>query len=351
MDDKKLRLVKWCSKRNNSIFIILCLFAHILLEIIFWGLKLYLPLAVNTASAIFYIVVAAVLKDFSEKAVKITCYEVMLFSMCQTAILGFDAYFWLYSLGIAAIIFLILGDISAEGLKFQLCTIMSLAVAAFLKYIISYEVFEGQPSKVEIINDAFKNLNIITVLIFVYILSCIYTVEIIYTKQQLEDKNKELLYSAEHDLLTGLLNRYNIMNVLKEANKKKMKEEIIVCMMDIDYFKHVNDTYGHSVGDEVLVDISAKMQKMLPEFYNIRWGGEEFLMVSKENINAESAGKISDFRAEVKKMKFENYPEPITITIGMVKGCIKDIEELIIKADKLLYKGKQEGRDRIVSEI
>lgn len=150
------------------------------------------------------------------------------------------------------------------------------------------------------------------------------------------------------DPLTGLLNR---RACLIEAEKRKGQETFALALADIDYFKKINDTYGHEMGDVVLKTVASIFMDTIGENgFVSRWGGEEFLIGldgTKEEIRRymeDASQKIADYEYE-----FEDKTFHITITIGLVsspRGAT--FEECVRHADERLYQGKKNGRNQIV---
>nr|MCR5847280.1 GGDEF domain-containing protein [Lachnospiraceae bacterium] len=139
-----------------------------------------------------------------------------------------------------------------------------------------------------------------------------------------------------------------------EFIKSLVREGMVfsICMCDIDFFKRINDTYGHDFGDDVLVAISYIFKKMESEGgYISRWGGEEFLMIFPGLNGDEAYIKVYDIYNEIKKVVVPYGEEnvSITMTYGLTEFDLgKSTEENIKEVDEKLYMGKQTGRDRIV---
>lgn len=158
------------------------------------------------------------------------------------------------------------------------------------------------------------------------------------------------------DPLTGLYNRRTGRQFLELFWEKSHQENTTFClaMGDIDLFKSVNDTYGHDVGDEVLMKISNILNnrcKIEEDTFAIRWGGEEFLlgfMFSKD----EAKKRLEIIMDEVKQLSFQcgRKEFSVTMTFGLesyTNQC--NYETVISQADNKLYIGKEGGRDQIVS--
>lgn len=181
---------------------------------------------------------------------------------------------------------------------------------------------------------------------------------LIYTStvRRLENSLREM---ANIDPLTGICNRRKMHQILKNSleHNENQPYQAVVAMMDVDFFKKVNDTYGHDVGDEVLLSLAHMLfekQEKTDGFYVSRWGGEEFL-VFYEKYSKTKEEIISDFDSLRKQIqdnivKVDNKKIQITVTMGLAfykEG--ETIHELIKVADDNLYEGKKAGRNRVVS--
>ncbi len=178
--------------------------------------------------------------------------------------------------------------------------------------------------------------------------------ELYNLKQELIKKYEQLAKFALTDPLTGLLNRRAVLNFLEaeggRINRGGKSSVIILC--DIDDFKAINDTYGHDAGDFVLTNVSNIMRQSVRINDNAaRWGGEEFLIVLSE-INMKDGMIVAEkIRSSIDSFlfSFNNIEMHITITAGMtIYNAQKPVENSIAIADKALYKGKNEGKNRII---
>ncbi|MDQ7093524.1 diguanylate cyclase [Desulfosporosinus sp. PR] len=180
------------------------------------------------------------------------------------------------------------------------------------------------------------------------------TRELQTAKEVLEDLNQRLEFTARVDALTGLYNRRHIEERLKEDYEIFIRtgREFSVMLADIDFFKRVNDEYGHDAGDSVLKTLSNTIRAMVRDYDVIaRWGGEEFLLLFPGLTNADAAE-----RAEVIRKAIEEYNHTyngrkllVTLTIGVATIGRKDtIDDLIKRADDALYQGKNTGKNKVV---
>lgn len=161
---------------------------------------------------------------------------------------------------------------------------------------------------------------------------------------------------ANRDYLTGLYNRRYFFDAMGDYEEeiKESGELFAVAMIDIDHFKKINDTYGHDVGDKVIVALSEILSSATSHRDVVaRFGGEEFCVVLK-NINRYSAQDIFErIRAEIENFSFhverETYIK-FTVSIGLVMNSEDAIEEIINQADMMLYNAKNDGRNKVVFE-
>jgi len=166
-------------------------------------------------------------------------------------------------------------------------------------------------------------------------------------RKKLEESKNE----ANTDPLTGLFNRRYANAFFKQLSINKVEQDWCVSMMDIDDFKVLNDTYGHKVGDEVLIFISDFIRKNLRKRDLVfRWGGEEFLILLKD-VEVPIAFRILDklrSRLELENIETHDKILNVTVTIGVCSLDIQHVEQSIDTSDQLMYKGKALGKNMVV---
>ena len=173
--------------------------------------------------------------------------------------------------------------------------------------------------------------------------------------RQLEEALKKLEIMATTDYGTGLYNRRHFFELMdKEMSRADRFKSPLTCMLiDIDHFKSVNDTYGHLVGDSVLMEIGTIFQGELRQVeIAARYGGEEFVMLLPGTTLSDAKQPALRLLEKIRKHSFKGCTDgqPITISIGMggiPDPDIKTREDLIRCADFALYKAKDAGRNRI----
>ena len=161
--------------------------------------------------------------------------------------------------------------------------------------------------------------------------------------------NMKLKVESTTDPLTKIMNRRGLLE--KVVNKNPYQDGISVIILDIDKFKLVNDTYGHSRGDEVIKNIATIISSMLrKEDYFARWGGEEFVVIIR-TLDIDIVQRTAErFRIEIEKTTFLEV-ERVTCSFGVSspKNKSTTLEVLINNADKALYQAKELGRNRVCS--
>lgn len=169
-------------------------------------------------------------------------------------------------------------------------------------------------------------------------------------KDELEIAYKELEKLAVIDKLTKLYNRYKIDEVLESEKERsnRYKTPFGILMLDIDHFKNVNDTYGHSTGDEVLKRF-AKIIKENSRKTDIvgRWGGEEFLIIIPHTDKNDLLTIAENLRSKIGNYKFKTIGN-LTVSIGAsIYEYNESTEKTIIRADNALYSSKENGRNKV----
>jgi diguanylate cyclase (GGDEF)-like protein len=158
---------------------------------------------------------------------------------------------------------------------------------------------------------------------------------------------------AHKDPLTQISNRAAFDEALNReiCSFKRHDTNFSLMMIDIDFFKNVNDTYGHIAGDKVIKSVSQVISKTLRRSDEVfRYGGEEFVVLLS-NTNIDGAQFIAErVRREIKKMTIHSHEKiNITASIGIASSCGQnDVADTLYLADKALYQAKEAGRDRVV---
>ena len=178
---------------------------------------------------------------------------------------------------------------------------------------------------------------------------------ILYLQEQLIDAREALRDLATHDRLTGLWNRAAIVDLFSNELDRAHRQSapVAVAMADLDSFKHINDTYGHPTGDEVLRSVSNVLRDSVRRYDSVgRFGGEEFLILLPGCDRSNAIGHAERIRAAIARIAVET-PTGIvrpTMSLGVAvfdNHAAPDASALIKAADIALYRAKHGGRNRV----
>jgi diguanylate cyclase (GGDEF)-like protein len=169
---------------------------------------------------------------------------------------------------------------------------------------------------------------------------------------------RQLFEASVTDALTGARNResFDLQLRAELSYAKRHKSDVALLLFDVDHFKRVNDTYGHPVGDQVLVELSRTIAMALrSEDVFARYGGEEFVIILR-GIDQAGARVVGErVRITVERLRIETPKGSLSVTVSV--GCASvgaryelTPEELIAMADARLYAAKRQGRNRVVAE-
>lgn len=164
---------------------------------------------------------------------------------------------------------------------------------------------------------------------------------------------KKLQYFADHDPLTGLYNMRRFEEIIDQLTKKNHQKQMFIAMIDIDYFKQINDTYGHQAGDLTIQNISkAILNFCSSHVFAARYGGDEFIMFLMTDSLKNAENTLDAIRKSVTDKAFIplSNKQKCNLSISIGISPISDVENLnnsIELADKHLYHAKQSGRNCI----
>jgi len=168
-------------------------------------------------------------------------------------------------------------------------------------------------------------------------------------RKRAEERLREL---AEHDSLTGAYTRRYLYDFLAAeiGRARRYGTPLSLAMFDIDHFKDVNDAHGHQAGDRVLAGIARRVREELRGVDVLaRYGGEEFVIAAPGIARSKAALLAERLRAQIAGMQFDTLPR-ITCSFGVCEFDGGDADDLIRRADNLMYRAKQAGRNRVASE-
>ncbi len=335
-------------ERTSIVVGMLFVFVHFLLNLLFFFVFRFTGLLVmsgfNAISLLIALINMYVFIGTKFKTVGLTLmiYNISFYVCFSSFLLGYDK----NAIVLIPLLILVSFSFFAEKPKFLAINLFAILIAYSFNIYVKYNVtsmYQDVTGYIDYVNNMFAILGTIW---FIYVSSKVESYFKAYTARKMENLSEE----ANIDFLTGLKNRRYMENFL--ADMSEISDAYIV-IGDIDFFKNINDTYGHNCGDYILKEISDMLTNSFKATDPIcRWGGEEFLIYinDKPGLNVEE--KLNDFRTSVEKneFKYNDLSIHITITFGYSKINVShDVNRNIRNADVALYYGKGTGRNRVVN--
>jgi len=180
---------------------------------------------------------------------------------------------------------------------------------------------------------------------------------ILLLEDRLVEAREEMRFKATHDALTSLWNRGMILDFLQREISRAARDRgngVTIVLGDIDHFKQINDSYGHSAGDAVLRQVAERLNTSIRSYDAVsRYGGEEFLVVLIGCPSRLAVGRAEHMRQIIQSHPFDTHAGPLTVTMSLGFAGTDDwaglsAEALIHEADLALYRAKELGRNRCV---
>jgi diguanylate cyclase (GGDEF)-like protein len=273
---------------------------------------------------------------------------------------------WGWECGIQHFVFVLLVLVFVASYKsFREKMLSSLIVFSIRMFLYTWHI--TYPPVEELsrpISVTFQIINIVSIFFSLIVILSIFTRDKLATEAKLARYNSQLKAVAEHDHLTGLLNRRSgTAETVDKIMNGSFNYGMSIAMADIDHFKKINDTYGHDAGDEVLKKLAGCFKEFMKHYgIAVRWGGEEFLFVF-DDMNLDDAFVALDgLRLKIANLEipWKGQRIPVTMTFGVTDINVMksasdtdlDIEnrimDAITDADKKLYMGKESGRNKVV---
>ena len=214
-----------------------------------------------------------------------------------------------------------------------------------LVYILSIAVFFVIMASTCKTGDLLRH-DIVHLIVFTMI-SIATTFFVLDNRIEIVEKSQVFLKDSEHDPLTGLFNRRGGEDKIRELVEEKVGG--LFLLLDVDDFKHVNDTYGHSMGDEILSAVSMALSSSFRSSdIVLRFGGDEFIVYAPGLLNYFFIdGKLQQLNTKMREITCQQGRDNITVSIGAVinDGSYPDYESLFNEADTLLYEMKNSGKN------
>ena len=164
-----------------------------------------------------------------------------------------------------------------------------------------------------------------------------------------------LAEAAMTDVLTGLLNRRAMMEMLGQAAAQRKPGDASLCLIvaDIDYFKRINDQHGHDVGDRVLIAVAERLRELTGDslqHHVARWGGEEFLILLPGTRLPDACRQADHIRRSIESLNADGRGLRVTISAGVAElSASGTLDECLRLSDQALYRAKDAGRNRVIA--
>lgn len=171
--------------------------------------------------------------------------------------------------------------------------------------------------------------------------------------ESLELQTKQFEYQATHDELTGVANRraFDKRALSLFGSAKTNNQPLCLAIIDIDFFKQVNDCYSHIIGDCVIKEVASLISDLIPNnALCARWGGEEFTVLLPQKSTENGFEELDSIRKYIREHDFDRIADNLSITVSIGVAGISsanDYDRLLSHADQALYKAKQQGRDQV----
>ena len=326
---------------------------HLFLMFYYIYLNVTYMIILNSISILFYVILILVHKNKVSLFSFAVFFEIIIHLIIATLTFGIEAGFQNWCFGLACCFFLPTYSKNNNKRVIQsfLYAITFIVVYFILVFIIQiYDVRLIGPISSRIANQLFifnGSMSFISIIAFTTLYSSSST-----------KRYDELIKVANYDELTALYNRHALYEISSSIiqNANNTNKSYSVAIIDIDFFKKVNDTYGHAIGDEVLKELASIIRaEAIKGIVAGRWGGEEFVLIAPSSIYYDEFIIILEkLREKVAKTKISvstGKKINITISIGACKSkeYKKSLAEVVKGADEHLYEAKETGRNKVVS--
>lgn len=315
--------------------------------------------------------------------------EITAHAILATMWLGMDSCFFLYNMDALTVASYIIYLSSSRDKFFKV--IMPMAAVTFTALAISYVFLIFKQPLITLLFDRelsaetillMRGVNIFITVFVMFFFSLVFIAEMHNLMDKLEKTNRQLNYTANHDALTDLYNRHSLkelfrsfINSIRASSAEDLTvqdgsdnifdidiESVRFCVImgDVDNFKAINDTYGHSCGDKVLKTVASAIKNGVSDIdIACRWGGEEFLILMSGE-KEQCTERVEAIRRNIESIHLEEEPDLIvTMTFGLVccsemlggtvrPGKVTKIDKLVQIADSRLYDGKHKGKNVVV---
>lgn len=258
------------------------------------------------------------------------CLTITAIVLCGTYLAPLKNGLFLWTFILPILYYLLLGRRYGMGLSCALLVLQAIVLSQKLPYSL------------------FAPTNLGLNLLFIYI--SLWAISHVFEGNR-ADFSKRLKNLALLDPLTGAGNRLSMNHFFEIESQDKSK--LYLFLLDLDYFKQVNDQYGHEVGDKVLVELTTVLRVTFAKGYVFRVGGEEFALMSVFDDQESALAMAEQLRIAIERTQIHANGQAITLTasVGVVPYQQQSLSELMDLADKQLYRAKKAGRNTVCADI
>lgn len=317
--------------------------AHLFFVLLFWLLDVWLLLIFNLFSVCLYGICLTLMRFPQLRAVSLILawLEVIVHAGIATLALGAESGFHYFLLGLVPLVY-----IDPRGHRLTRLIGLMMLTGLFVGLDLLSTLLDPWFTLTDVTLNGLRWGN---TLICFFVLGTLINVYARTSRQS----ERDLRNLASTDLLTSLRNRRSVTDeaLMLAAERKSSGRQLAVILVDLDHFKQLNDRYGHGFGDQVLADTARLMNRtMRPGDSLARWGGEEFLILLTDADLDRAICVAERVRETLSKQTFhhDGHPLSITATLGVTEWRTDEAFEICVsRADEALYRGKQNGRDRV----
>ncbi|MBO6177132.1 MAG: GGDEF domain-containing protein [Treponema sp.] len=333
------RLLEWATKEKNKLFMLLCLAVHVFYVIVFACFQCWIPCGINLLSVSVYLWLSFFKRPITEGSIIIAYFEINIYSVSCSLFTGGEFGFLFFVVGTLSLIFYLAPSYRRFYWLFHIVGLFSSVFIVTLwwaRFTFHPEIYR----KLQHYSFTFSILNMFFISLAIFITSYFFMRDMRKTRERLD-------YNVNHDLLTGLYNRRYVEEYIASHDVN-----FAIGMLDIDDFKHINDMYGHHLGDVVLKTVCDAFVKHMEEGQiAVRWGGEEFILLFPNYTVPQAQDKINEICRIISSSAINEDGAKIyvTLTAGVCDGNNLNFEEAVRNADNLLYFGKRHGKNQVVA--
>lgn len=326
----------------------LCFLAvHLSLIVIFFRIRVRPMAYVNIGSVVCYLACFLLVALERVRWYVLVCYvEILAHSFLAVHYVGDNAGFQMYYLACIAVVLFTHYFSVHTGTKPINGPVLSVISCVLYIFTIVYSQ-QTMPLSPLAYNTQFHLRVFNTFLVFLFVLAFFSMLTLVASRNEVE-----LVRQTQHDNLTGLLNRRYLTQYMNDLQQAQQMDHRWLAILDIDDFKLFNDRYGHLCGDYVLCAVADVITELCSDQCTVcRWGGEEFLIVGQgsEEESRRLTEKLRTVMAD-REFTYSGTRHAVTVTIGVAHyQSGQDLDTWINTADARLYKGKQAGKNQIVS--